>query len=267
MTDSIHRVNVLGVGISAIDMTQAVETIAGWVKAREQNYVCVRDVHGVMRCRRDLELRGIHNRAGMVTPDGMPLVWLCRWAGARNTRRVYGPDLLFAMCQESVRHGWRHYFYGGLPGVADLLASRLVAQFPQLQIAGTYSPPFGDGYAQEDQRRIDAINQARPDILWVGLSSPKQEKWMAAHIGQIHAPVMIGIGAAFDFHAGLKPQAPRWIRHSGFEWLFRLSTEPRRLWKRYLICIPWFLVSLLDQRLRPRRYPLYSHSARADNGD
>ena len=235
------RLDVLGVPVSAITMRQAVEAIGAWIACRSPHYVCVTGVHGVMESVRDETLRAVHARAGLVTPDGMPLVWLARHAGYRHVERVYGPDLMLAACAASARHGWRHFFYGGTPGVCSRMADRLWSRFPDLQVAGMYSPPFRPLTAVEDEAVVGRINAAAPDIVWVGLSTPKQERWMAAHIGRVSAPVLIGVGAAFDFHAGVKRQAPRWMQRSGLEWSFRLMTEPRRLGRRYLVNNPAFV--------------------------
>jgi N-acetylglucosaminyldiphosphoundecaprenol N-acetyl-beta-D-mannosaminyltransferase len=243
------RCNVLGVGISAVNLDSAAQIINGWIANRQQNYVCITGVHGVMESQQDQTLRAIHNRAGMVTPDGMPMVWLNRLAGNKHVSRVYGPDLMLKICGEGVARGTRHFFYGGGDGVADLLANKLTARFPGLDVVGTFCPPFRKMTPAEDQAVVAQINAARPDIVWVGLSTPKQEFWMSQHLGQISAPVMIGVGAAFDFHAGLKKQAPRWMQRSGMEWFYRLMTEPRRLWKRYLRNNPLFLTYLLLDKL------------------
>ena len=250
--------NVLGVGVSATDIEGAVSVIGGWIAARSPHYVCVSGVHGVMESQDDPELRTIHNEAGLVTPDGMPLVWLGRMAGHRHMTRVYGPDLLLACCAESERRGWRHFFYGGGDGVADLLAERLRARFPALRVVGTFTPPFRPLTAAEETDVGGRIETSRADIVWVGLSTPKQERWMAAHVGKVAAPVLIGVGAAFDFHAGLKPQAPRWIQRSGLEWLFRLACEPRRLWRRYLKNNPRFVWRAALQRAGLVTYELGS---------
>lgn len=246
----IPRANILGVGVSAINMEMALYTIESWISRRESHYVCVTGVHGVMESQRDQELRRIHNAAGLVTPDGMPLVWLSRCMGFPQVERVYGPDLLLAVCGRSAKWGSRHFFYGGAPGVADKLAHRLQSSFPGLKVAGTYSPPFRQLTPEEDRAVVARINAVKPDVIWVGLSTPKQERWMAEHVGRLNAPVLIGVGAAFDFHAGVRRQAPRWMQHSGLEWLFRLMLEPRRLWRRYLINNPWFLWLILLQALR-----------------
>lgn len=237
-----QRLKILGVRVSPVDMSSAVATIEGWIEHHEEQYVCVTGVHGLIESYRDDRVRKIHNSAGMVTPDGMPLVWLGRHLGFKQIERVYGPDLLLAMCEASVKKRYRHFFFGGAPHVADILAEELQDRFPGLVVAGTYSPPFGDISKEKDEEIVEAINSAKPDLVWVGVSTPKQEKWMAGHVGKIHAPVLVGIGAAFDIHSGLKPQAPVWMRYSGLEWLFRLASEPRRLWRRYAINNPLFLL-------------------------
>ena len=241
------RVNVLGVGVSAITMADALATIDRWIATRAPQYVCVTGVHGVMESQVDPLLREIHNQAGLVTPDGMPLVWLSRLHGHHHVQRVYGPDLMLACCEASIGNGYRHFFYGGGPGVAERLAKRLGERFDGLQVVGTWTPPFRDLTAAEEEALIDRIASSKPDIVWVGLSTPKQERWMARYIGRLPAAVLIGVGAAFDMHAGITRQAPRWMQRSGLEWLFRLATEPRRLWRRYLINNPRFVWRLFLQ--------------------
>jgi N-acetylglucosaminyldiphosphoundecaprenol N-acetyl-beta-D-mannosaminyltransferase len=177
--------------------------------------------------------RRILNSSGLTTPDGMSVVWILKLLGQKEVGRVYGPDLMLALCKYGVEKKYRHYLYGGEPGVAEALASQLTDMFDGLQIAGIHSPPFRKLTNEEDQETIEKINAAKPDIVWVGLSSPKQEYWMAEHLERINVPVMIGVGAAFDFLSGSKPQAPGWMQRSGLEWLFRFLTEPRRLWPRY----------------------------------
>ncbi|HUP19951.1 MAG TPA: WecB/TagA/CpsF family glycosyltransferase [Gemmatimonadota bacterium] len=250
------RTNVLGVGVSAVDMADALRAIEGWVEARTPRYVCVTGVHGVMESQRDPELRRIHNAAGLVTPDGMPLVWLSRLAGHRHVRRVYGPDLMLAVCARSVERGWRHFLYGGAEGVPELLAERLGERFPGLEIVGVCSPPFRPLTPEEDTEIVTRIQRTRPDFVWVGLSTPKQERWMHAHVERIGVPVLLGVGAAFDFHAGLKPQAPGWIQRAGLEWLFRMLTEPRRLARRYLVNNPLFVAAVALQAIGLRRREL-----------
>lgn len=253
---TIPRANILGVGISAVNMAEALETIVGWIAQREHHYVCVTGVHGVMESQRDDGVRAIHNRAGLVVPDGMPLVWLCRAKGHKHVARVYGPDLMLSVCERSLETGYRHFLYGGAEGVPELLAEKLSQRLPGVRIVGTHSPPFRTLTPSEDAAVVRMINESGAGIVWVGLSTPKQERWMAFHVGRLKAPVLIGVGAAFDFHAGLKRQAPRWMQRSGLEWFFRLITEPRRLWRRYLVNNPLFMLLVLSQALRLKRYTL-----------
>ncbi|HET9011447.1 MAG TPA: WecB/TagA/CpsF family glycosyltransferase [Gemmatimonadaceae bacterium] len=250
------RVNVLGVGVSAINMELALATIGGWVEGGTPHYVCVSGVHGVIESQRSASLRHIHNAAGLVTPDGMPLVWIGRVVVGPHVDRVYGPDLMLACCERFVSRGYRHFLYGGAPGVPEQLAARLQARMPGLIIAGTYSPPFGAISPEQDEDIVRMINEAEPDLVWVGLSTPKQERWMHEHRARLSAPVLLGVGAAFDFHAGLKRQAPRWMQRNGLEWLFRLLSEPRRLGRRYLVNNPQFVWLLLRQVLGLSSYEL-----------
>lgn len=271
MTARSARANVLGVGVSPVSMAQALETIDRWIAHRDPHYVCVSGVHGVMESQRDPHLKDIHNGAGLVTPDGMPLVWLSRLQGFAQVERVYGPDLMLALCRRSTARGHRHFLYGGAEGVAEQLARRLRDRFPGLDIAGWYTPPFRPLTGEEDAAVARRIADSGADLVWVGLSTPKQERWMHDHVGRVGAPVLIGVGAAFDFHAGLKRQAPRWMQRSGLEWSYRLASEPRRLWKRYLVNNPLFVWNVLLQAARVRRFELRaplvpSHDARRSRG-
>jgi N-acetylglucosaminyldiphosphoundecaprenol N-acetyl-beta-D-mannosaminyltransferase len=245
-----ERVNILGVGVSAMGMTDAVNTIDRWVREKTPNFVCVTGVHGVMESQRDLHLRAIHNRAGMVTADGMPLVWMGRRLGHSHMQRVYGPDLMRAIIALSPTLGYRHFFFGGAPGVADRLATALMAAHPGLNVVGTHCPPFRPLSRDEDAAIVSELNAAKPDIIWVGLSTPKQEYWMASNVGRLNASALIGVGAAFDFLAGTKKQAPPWMQRNGLEWLFRLASEPRRLWRRYLHIVPGFIFLICAQSVR-----------------
>lgn len=235
-------------------MAHAVETIEEWIQAGKRHYVCVTGVHGVMESQRDEELRRIHSHAGLVTPDGVPLLWLGRLRGFADMDRVYGPDLMLRLCDRSPSRGYRHYLYGGGKGVPERLGARLSKRFPGLDIVGSYSPPFRPLTPEEDDEVVRRLNAARPDIVWVGLGTPKQERWMEAHRSRLRAPVLIGVGAAFDFHSGLKRQAPRWMQRGGLEWLFRLASEPRRLWRRYLVNNTWFIALVLAQACGLKRF-------------
>lgn len=249
----MFRQNILGVHISAINMPQALETIAEWIQARTPNYVTVTPAHGVMDGVNDPEIKAIFNASGLTTPDGMAIVWLLKAYGHAHVDRVYGPDLLLAACQYGIERGWTHYFYGGAPDVGEQLVDVLKEKFPGLKVVGIHSPPYRPLTPEEDAAEVEMIQQADPDIVWVGLSTPKQERWMAAHVKKLHVPALIGIGAAFDFISGNKPQAPRWIQRSGFEWLYRLLSEPARLWPRYRQ-YPRFVWLVLNQYLGTKKY-------------
>ena len=249
-------VNVLGLRVSAVNLPSAVDCIEDAVARRAKGYVCVRDVHGVIRCQKDAELRDLHNSALLVTPDGMPLVWALWLAGRHRSDRVYGPDLMFEVLDQGRQKGRRHFLYGTTPEVLEKLWTNLERRLPGVSFVGAYSPPFRDLTAAETDNVVDAINQSSADIVWVGLSTPKQELWMGRMRERLTPPVLIGVGAAFDFHAGVKRQAPRFVQRSGFEWLYRLVCEPRRLGKRYAVAVPSFLWLVLAQVTRLRRFPI-----------
>jgi N-acetylglucosaminyldiphosphoundecaprenol N-acetyl-beta-D-mannosaminyltransferase len=247
---SEDRVEILGVRVSAVDMPTACSVVAGWVAEKQRRYVCVTGVHGIMECQRDEELRRIHNASGMTVPDGMPTVWAGKYAGARRMDRVYGPEMMLEICERSVAAGWSSFFYGGAPGTAERLEQEMLRRFPGMKSAGTITPPFRPLTEREDQEVVDVIAASGADLVWVGLSTPKQERWMAAHVDRLTDPcVLLGVGAAFDINAGLRPDAPRWIKRSGLQWLHRLFQEPKRLWRRYLVNNPAFLAAVL------RRWP------------
>lgn len=243
----LPRANVLGVGVHAIDMAEAVRQSERLLASGRKGYVCVTGVHGVMESRSDPALRAILNRAFLCVPDGMPTVWLGRLQGHREMRRVYGPDYLMAMCRKSMLHGYRHFFYGGAPGVAERLKTQLQARMPGLQIVGTYTPPFGPLDARQERELIESVAHAQPDICWVGLSTPKQERFMASYLDKLNVKLMAGVGAAFDLHAGLRKDAPTWMKQCGLQWLHRLGQEPRRLGPRYLKHNPRFLCAICRQ--------------------
>jgi N-acetylglucosaminyldiphosphoundecaprenol N-acetyl-beta-D-mannosaminyltransferase len=252
----MNRVNVLGVGISVLNLPGALETIAGAIRARRKGYICVTGVHGVMEAQSDENFRRILNNALLCTPDGMPMVWLGKIHGHPEMRRVYGPDLLLEVCAWSEKNPCRHFFFGGAEGVAGQLAEKLLARFPKLEIAGTFTPPFRALEPAEGKKFQEIIRSARPDILWIGLSTPKQEKFMAEFLPRLDVTLMIGVGAAFDFHAGRAKQAPRWMQRSGLEWCYRLCQEPRRLAKRYLRNNPLFAAKILGQLSGLKKYPV-----------
>jgi N-acetylglucosaminyldiphosphoundecaprenol N-acetyl-beta-D-mannosaminyltransferase len=250
------RANVLGVGVSRVDLASAVDTIAGWCEAGAGGYICIRDAHGVVLAQRDPEFRRIHNEAGMVTPDGMPVVWFCRLLGHGEVDRVYGPDLMAAVVADERLRRRRHFLLGGAPGVAEELARALAGRYPGFNPVGIYAPPPADTASGVDRKSLEALRAGKAEIVWVGLGSPKQERWMARHFAESGAVAMVGVGAAFDFLSGRKPQAPRWIQRSGLEWVFRLASEPRRLAGRYLRTVPAFLWLSALALLGLKRYTL-----------
>jgi N-acetylglucosaminyldiphosphoundecaprenol N-acetyl-beta-D-mannosaminyltransferase len=224
---------VLGVRVNAVQIPDVVETLCQWICERGRSrFVAVTGMHGVMEARQSAEFHQILSDADLVVPDGMPLVWVGRSCGLNLRRRVYGPELMETFLRET-KDSYRHFFYGGGEGVADELAVTLHRKFG-IQVAGTWCPPFRPLSATEENAIAALIEETKPDVLWVGLSTPKQERWMHSH-RHLSVPVMIGVGAAFDFHTGRAVQAPVWMRENGLEWLFRLLSEPRRLWRRYII--------------------------------
>ena len=257
------RAFILGIGVTATTLDRAVSIIEQWIERRTQSYVCITGAHGVIESHNNPQLRDIHNMAGMVTPDGMPLVFMARRLGFKSVSRVYGPDLMRRLTEISAQKGYRQFYYGGGPGLADRLAATLKARYPTLSVAGTLTPPFRPLTPNEDEALVARINAAKPDIVWVGLSTPKQELWMASHVDRLIAPVLVGVGAAFDFLAGTKSQAPAWMQRSGLEWTYRLAQEPRRLWKRYARIVPLFLVLALVQ-LVTRRFRRRDHGIAND---
>ena len=250
------RMNILGVGISTINMNDAVGLSDALIRSGNKSYICVTDVHTVIEAQSDAALRSTLNRSFLTTPDGVPLVWIGRMLGHRRLRRVYGPDFLIEMCKVSAQRKYRHFFFGGKPGVAQSLAAKLTERFPGLEIVGTYTPPFRPLTRDEEQELEQMVEEAQPDILWVGLGSPKQEKFMAQFCGKLDVKLMVGVGAAFDIHSGAVKEAPQWLKNMGLQWLHRLVLEPRRLWRRYSICIPSFIWGISLQFLGVRRFSI-----------
>jgi N-acetylglucosaminyldiphosphoundecaprenol N-acetyl-beta-D-mannosaminyltransferase len=244
------RYRVVDVGVDEVDPEAALRVMAGWIRRRQRHYVCVTNVHAVVEAHRDPSLPAVYASAGLVVADGMPLVWVGRALGRARVRRVYGPDLTLELCALAAREGHRCFFFGGAPGVARGLADEMARRFPGLVVAGVEAPPFRPPTAEEDDQTVRRINEARPDVVFVGLGCPKQERWMAEHRARLDAPVLVGVGAAFDFHTGRVRQAPRWMMRSGLEWLFRLLQEPRRLGRRYLLYNPLFVALLVRQAVR-----------------
>jgi N-acetylglucosaminyldiphosphoundecaprenol N-acetyl-beta-D-mannosaminyltransferase len=258
---AVPRINVLGVGISAINLAHAVTAIDEALRERRKGYICVTGVHGVMEAQRAPDLKRIHNESFLTTPDGMPMVWMGRLRGAHHMSRVYGPDLMHDVLQMSAQRGYRHFFYGGAGGVADELRRVIVQRFPGLQVVGTYEPPFRPLNPSETRALQEEVAQCRPDMMWVGISTPKQERFMAECLPKLDVTLMAGVGAAFNFHCGRVRQAPRWVQRSGFEWLYRCVREPR-LWKRYGVIVPSFLVRAALQLSGLKKYELSEPAAR-----
>jgi len=235
-------IEILNVPVSALSMERTIDRIAGWVGRGVGRYVCAIDVYNLVLSRHDIAHRTSLANADIVTADGVPLVWVGRMKGARGMERVCGPDLLPAVCARSVKEGWSHYFYGGADGVALDLARRLERRYPGLKVAGCESPPFRPLSVDERDAMVKRIKASGADIVWVGLGCPKQEAWMRDHASLLSGQILIGIGAAFDFHTERVRRAPVWMRGRGLEWLHRLMSEPHRLWRRYVISAPTFVV-------------------------
>jgi len=237
----------VGVRVGAVQIPEVIAIVEEWIANHGQaQYIAVAGMHGMTEAQADPEFKVILNHAGLVVPDGMPLVWLARYHGIKLKRRVYGPELMLSFCEATAKKGYRHFFYGGVDGVAPLLADKLQNRFPGLVVAGTYTPPFRPLSKEEELEVATLIAQTRPDILWVGLSTPKQEKWMYHH-RHLPVAVMVGVGAAYDFNTGRIKQAPKWMQEHGLEWCFRLLVEPRRLWRRYLLQGPKFIFYVLSE--------------------
>lgn len=229
-----HRVPVLGVQVDVLDWAGAVERIATWGRAAESRYVCFSNVHSAVTASLDCDFHQVLAESDLCTSDGAPVTWMLRQLGAPEQRRLNGPDLMWRYFAAEAPKGGKVYFYGSTPQTLALLRERVECQFPGLQVVGVHSPPFRPITAQEDEEDVQRINASGAHVVFVGLGCPKQELWMAQHRGRINA-VMLGVGAAFDYHAGVQRRAPEWMQHNGLEWLHRLASEPRRLWRRYLL--------------------------------
>lgn len=255
MSEEIASFDVLGVRINALRVDDLPPVFARWIASGQRTYVVLTGVHGVVEMQDDLELREINNRAGLTTPDGMPIVWMGWRHGHFRTEKVYAPDIMNAVFAAGVPLGHRHFLYGGTEGVADRLAQKLRARFPGIEVVGTECPPFRPLTESEAAEVAARIDGARADIVWCGLGCPKQERWMRDFRPRLQAPVLVGVGAGFDFLADIKPLAPRWVQRSGFEWLFRLASEPRRLWPRYSRIVPRFIAAVARDEWRRRAAP------------
>jgi len=244
-----QRCDVLGIGFDLVSYEDVLAALGAWRCDGDRHYLTLTPPHSVLMCRKDAELDRATSAAGMVLPDGVGIILAARLLGYPHRGRVTGPELMLKLCDWGRQEGLRHFFYGGSPGVAEQLAEKLTERFPGLAVAGTATPPFRALARDEDERMIEQINGSDADIVWVGLGSPKQEKWMAQHVGRIDAAALIGVGAAFDFHSGRVKWAPAWVRKAGIEWAYRLIKEPRRMWRRNVNSVI-FLSKVLHQCLR-----------------
>jgi N-acetylglucosaminyldiphosphoundecaprenol N-acetyl-beta-D-mannosaminyltransferase len=247
------RVDILGVHVDVQRLDEAAVTLSRWAREDRGRYVCTCPVYTLMACQENPEVKRAVCSADMIAADGMPVVWVQHMRGYRSAERVYGPDLLLAVCERTAGPGVRHFFWGGLSGIADKLVDMLKARFPALAIAGAYSPPVTDVDVVPDPNVVERLNSSHADVIWVGLGSPKQDLWMALYRPVLTAPVLVGVGAAFDFLSGAKQQAPRWMQQHGLEWLFRLGSEPKRLWRRYILYNPRFVWQVVRQTLQRSR--------------
>jgi N-acetylglucosaminyldiphosphoundecaprenol N-acetyl-beta-D-mannosaminyltransferase len=249
----IPQFKVLGVKVSAVQIPAVITEMEKWIDQRSGcHFIAVTGMHGVTEAQHDPHFKQILNTADLVVPDGMPLVWIGRKRGYQLKRRVYGPELMQSFCRNT-RDRYSHFFYGGMPGVPELLGDTLRREYG-VGVAGEYSPPFRKLSCEEDEEIIKLINASEADVLWIGLSTPKQERWMYEHRSRLRVPVVVGVGAAFDLNTGRLRQAPGWMRESGLEWCFRLLAEPRRLWRRYLLYGSEFVWSLAVEFLGLRTF-------------
>ncbi|MEZ5490835.1 MAG: WecB/TagA/CpsF family glycosyltransferase [Gammaproteobacteria bacterium] len=250
------RANIMGLAVDAIEFDQAVELILSFAATRPANYVCVNSAQDVVISQTDSRFRNIVNQADLATADGWPVVWGIRRQGLNQGGRVTGPDLMLRVCQESVARGLSHYLYGGAAEVPELLTRKLQERFPGISIAGAYSPPFRPLTPEEDEEVIKTINESNADILWIGISTPKQHFWLEEHVNKLNVGVILVVGAAFDFHSGRVKRAPLWMRDHGLEWLFRAASEPRRLGSRYVKYLPRYFYLSMAQRLGTRKFSI-----------
>jgi len=249
----VRRLDILGIPIAMTDYAQAMDVMDGMIARRERGYVCAVAVHAVMVSQRDAEMRAAVTGSSLTVPDGMPLVWAANLLGQNLRNRVYGPELMDRYCGRCAERGHRVWLYGGRDqGSLMQLALNLRRRHPGIEIVGGYSPPFRPLTSEEEDAIVEQINEARPDVVWVGIGVPKQEKWMARLRSRLEAPVLCGVGAAFDFHSGRISQAPSWMQERGLEWIYRIAQEPRRLLPRYLSYNPAFVLAFARQLVRER---------------
>jgi len=242
---------VLGTPIDVVGWDDAISRIHRWANQRDSRYVCICNVHSIVTARQDPAFECVIAQADLATPDGAPVAWMMRKLGFKKQQRINGPDLMWRYCAHAAESGKSVFLYGGSPKTLGLLHARLLQGFPGLVVAGMHSPPFRALSADEDAADIARINASGAGTVWVSLGCPKQELWMAAHRGRVNA-VMIGVGAAFDYHAGTIQRAPLWMQNAGLEWFYRMASEPRRLWRRYLVTNLFFALGAAHQLLKKR---------------
>lgn len=260
----MDRANVLGVGVHAVNLPLAASIVDRAVSDGRKGYVCVTGVHGVMEAQRDSIFKQTLDRAMLVVPDGVPTVWMGRWEGFQEMGRVFGPDLMKEVCRQSVATGRTHFLYGGRPGVVGQLKRNLESWYPGIRIVGAYTPPFRPLLPEEKVDLHATFSRLSPDIVWVGLSTPKQEQFMAENLDSLDCRIMIGVGAAFDIHTGSVKDAPQWMKSAGLQWFHRLCQEPSRLWKRYMFNNSAFLIQVAMQFMGIKRFELSHGESRGD---
>jgi N-acetylglucosaminyldiphosphoundecaprenol N-acetyl-beta-D-mannosaminyltransferase len=254
----MKKVDILGIKVNCVGMAETIATVEKFISERTPHMVITPNVDHLVKTRGDKEFKRIYAQADLAVPDGVPLLWAARFLGTPLVERVNGTDLFEALCERAAECGYRVFFLGAAPGVAALAARKLAERHRHLKVVGTYSPPFDFFNSFVENQKIEAmIRAAQPDILFVGLGAPKQEKWIYRHMRKLQVPVSIGIGASFEYVAGLTARAPRWMQHAGLEWLYRILENPRRYWKRYVVDMIFFPL-VLAQRLKtgvPKRIP------------
>ena len=249
----MEHIRILGSRAALTDYSEVMHLFDRWISEGGAHQVCIANVHTTVLGSEDEKFQKVTNSAGLVTMDGKPLVWAAKLKGNSNASRVSGPDLMMKVFEVSEKNQYRHFLYGGAAGVPEKLKEILETRFPGVKIVGVYSPPYRELTTEEDNAVVSMINAANPDFLWVGLGAPKQENFIHDHLDRIDVPVQLGVGAAFDFLGGAKKNAPRWMQKIGMEWALRLVSEPKRLWKRYLMHNPRFIVFFIRQWLREKK--------------
>ncbi len=258
---AIPCINVLGVGVHAVNISRVTSLVESALARGGKYYVCFTGVHGVMEAQRDGGLKTVLNSSFLNVPDGRPTVWVGWIQGFAEMDQVGGPELMLEVCRLSVQKAYTHFLFGGNPGVAETLRAILQRRFPGIKIVGTYTPPFRPLDPQEEADLLRIVGQTAPDIFWVGISTPKQEKFMAEYLAKLNTKMMFGVGAAFDFHTGRAKSAPQWMKRAGLAWFHRFCQDPGRLWQRYLFNIPKFLCAITLQLLGWRTCTLERHTS------